>query len=281
MAASLIMKLKYKSGRTPLIKSKKLAEQFGFEDIYIKDESKNPFGTFKDRTSEFVVKKALEEYVDKLALITSGNAGYSLARFAEGTGIKVVCLVDDSLEKSIRDKLKKVVYKVIEVDLHKRIIEPEEVISMVRESEEEVIWDVTNGYHQAYESIVQEIRKVNPDYIVTPVGSGEGFVGLYGGIKRYKLKTKLIGIGVKQKWGSFADKLWTPYTPYKSKIQAIIKEDHKFIRLDEGEIRKLYKEFKNVINCEPSSSVVFSVFDKVKFKESNKIVLINTGNGNT
>lgn len=273
------MKLRYKSGNTPLVKIKSLCKRFNLDNLLVKDESKNPFGTFKDRMSEFAIKEAINEHVDKLVLITAGNAGYSLSRFAKGTNIKVVCLIDKTLKQSIKSQLKKFAYKLIEVYLSKKILRPEQVISSARENDEEVIWDVTNRFHQAYENIIQEIRKENPDYIIIPVGSGGGFVGLYNGIKKYKLKTKLIGVGVRQKWYSYADKLWTPWTPYQAKIESIIKEDHQYIKLDEDEIKRSYKEFKKIIKCEPSSAVVFGALSKIRLSKMDKVILINTGKG--
>jgi len=278
------MKLKYKSGNTPLIKIKSLCKKFGLANLFIKDESKNPFGTFKDRRSEFIIRKGIEEHIDKFVTITSGNAGYSLGKFAKGTNIKIVNFVNKKLKKSIKDELKKVSYKIIEIDLSKKIWAPEEIMTMARENDTEVIWDATNGfhgYHEGYVKIVEEIRKKipGPDFIVVPVGSGEAFCGLYSGIRRFRLKTKLIGVGVKAKWYSFADKLSTPWTPYESLIKTILKEKHEIIRLNEKEVKQMWKEFKNVIDCEPSAAVVFSVFSKLKFKKGDKIILINSGKG--
>jgi threonine synthase len=51
------MKLKYKPGNTPLIKIEKLCKKFGLPNLFIKDESKNPFGTFKDRRSEYIIQR--------------------------------------------------------------------------------------------------------------------------------------------------------------------------------------------------------------------------------
>ncbi len=244
--------------------------------ILIKDESKNPFRTFKDRRSELIIREAKEDYVDKLVLITSGNAGYSLSKFSEKTTIKVVCVVDKKLKESIKKVLKDSIHKLIEVDLSKRILKPEEIIFLARENEEEVIWDVTNGFHKAYEKIIDEIKKENPKFIVVPVGSGEAFVGLYNKIKQLKMKTKLIGIGTKNK-NSFADKLSTPWIPYKSKIQSILKEGNKIIKLNEEEIKDCYKKFKRLVDCEPSSAVVFSFLNKIKL--NSKVILINSGKG--
>ena len=276
------MKPKYKSGNTPLIKIEKLRKKFGFPNLFIKDESKNPFGTFKDRRSEFIIKKGVEHRIDKFVIITSGNAGYSLGKFAEGTNIKIVNVIDKKLKNTIKNKLKEVSYKVIEIDLSKKIWAPEKIIAMARENEREVIWDATDVIHnweKGYIKIIEEIKDKKPDFIVVPVGSGETFCGLYEGIKKFKLKTKLIGIGVKNKWHSFADKLYTPWTPYERKMKAIQREGHKIIRLNEKEVKQMWKEFKNVIDCEPSAAVVFSVFSKLKFKKGDKIILINSGKG--
>ena len=266
-----------KSGNTPLIKNDELAQKFGFA-ILIKDESKNPFRTFKDRRSEVIIKKGRDEQVDTLVLITSGNAGYSLGRFSQGTNIRIVNIVDKKLKKSIKDKLKKY-GEIIEINLSEKILKPEEVILLARQNDEEVIWDVTNGFHEGYEKIVEEVKEANPNFIILPVGSGEAFVGFYKGIEKFKLKTKLIGVGVKDKWQSFADKLHTPWTPYKSKIQSILKEGHKIIKLEEEEIKEAYKQYKDKFNIEPSSSVVFGMLPKLKFKKEDKIILINSGKG--
>ena len=266
-----------KSGNTSLVKNNELSQKFGFA-ILIKDESKNPFGTFKDRRSEIIINRAKDEQVDTLVLITSGNAGYSLGRFSQGTKIRIVNIVDKKLKNSIKEELKKY-GEIIEVNLSEKILKPEEVISLARQNDEEVIWDVTNGFHEGYEKIVEEIKQANPNFIILPVGSGEAFVGFYNGIKKYRLKTKLIGVGIKDKWQSFADKLHTPWTPYKSKIQSILKEGHRIIKLDEEEIKEAYKQYKDKFDIEPSSAVVFGVLPKLKFKKEDKIILINSGKG--
>jgi len=267
----------YKAGGTPLVKYKELEVLFKVPNLLVKDESKNPFGTFKDRRNELVIKRAKNEFVNKLVLITSGNTGYSLARFAEGTNIKVVCIVDKSVSYTIKDKLEKFSYNLIDVDLSKKILKPEEVIAMARESDEEVIWDVTNGFHQAFHSIIQEIVTEEPDWLIIPVGSGEAFVGLYEGLKRHELKTKLVGVGVKGP--SIADKLYTPWTPYKDKIEAILKEGHLYIRLSEEQIKDAYEKVRNIISVEPSSSIVFGVLPELDIDSKDKVIVINSGKG--
>jgi cysteine synthase len=248
------------------------------KNVLIKDESSNHYGTYKDRRSRFIVKKALSEHISKLCLITSGNAGYSLAKIAKPKGIKVVCVVDKGLKTTIKDRLKKVCFKLIEYDLSKEILQPEQVIALARENEGELVWDVTNGYSEAYGEIVSEIKDRKFEYLVCPVGSGEAFVGLYDGLTKHKIKCTLIGVGVKE-CPSIADKLATPWTPYKSKISAILKDGHKLIRLTEEEVESAYGANKGKMKCEPSSAVVWAVFDKFNFEPKAKIIIINSGRG--
>lgn len=270
--------MKFKSGNTPLIKEKYFCKKFGLPNLYIKDESKNPFNTYKDRRSEMIVKKALDEHIDTLVLITSGNAGISLAKFASGSDLKIICIVDKKLPAKIYKKLTDASYKVIRVDLSSRILKPEEIISLARETDEEVIWDVTNGWHNAYEDIIKEIKDVKPHLLITPVGSGEAFVGLFNGIMKYKLHTTLIGVAPKSS-PSFADKLHTPWTPYASKMKSIFFQKHKIFRLSEEKIKQSYSFARKHLACEPSSAIVFGVLPDLKIKKEDTVIVINSGKG--
>ena len=279
---------KSKIGDTPLIKRAKLEELYGIPNLLIKDESKNPFGTFKDRRNKLVIEKAVEERVDKLALITSGNTGYSLARIAKGTGVKVVCIIDRMVDTHIEKLLKKFSYGVIKIDLSQRIFQTEDIIARARETSHEVIWDATNGYHMAFQAIIGEIEKEDPDWLITPVGSGEAYVGLYEGLKKYRMKTKLVGAGIHKlrnnrlelcEGPSIADKLYTPYTPYKRRIETILEEGHLYIQLSEEQVSNAYEKVHPVISCEPSSAAVFAALPEMDIVKENKIIIINSGKG--
>ena len=270
--------IQYKAGDTPLIKIEEFCRKFHLPYLLVKDESKNPFGTWKDRRSEMIVKMAEEEFADKLSLITAGNAGFSLAKFAGKTSMQVVIIADGRLSSSIKSVLQKECYRVIEADLSHRMLKPEEIIALAREGDREVIWEVTNGFHEAYESIVEEIKDSAPDYLICPVGSGEAFVGLYNGIKKYQLKTKLVGVRPKSN-PSFADKLPTSWLLYQAKIQHILKDGNMIIELTEEEIKSAYDYAKNHMVCEPSGTVGLGVFSKIDFKETDNIIVVNSGKG--
>ena len=263
---------------TPLVETDIFREKYNLWKTYIKDESKNQFGTIKDRRNKEILKEATRLGVDKLVLISSGNNAYSLAKIAHGTNIKIVSIVNKNIDVKIKNFLKEVCYQVIEVNLEHKILRTEEIIAFAREKEDEVIWDVTNGYEEHYVSIINEITKVIiPDYIIVPVGSGGIFVGIAEGVSRLGLETKVIGVGIQNTTNSFADKLFTPWTPYHNAIINYKKIGHEVYRVNEEEIKEAYKKYKHLIDCEPSSSIVFCILNKYKFNKNDKIVFINSG----
>lgn len=248
--------------------------------MYIKDESANLFGTIKDRRSKHIVKEAMRLGVDKLTLITSGNNGYSLSMLSKGSEIKVTCIVDKGVSKEIHDRLSEVAYQVIKINLQDKIMRPEEIISFARERDDEVIWDVTNGYEEIYGIVVNEILAQMPKttHIVVPLGSGGIFVGMAEQLERSNHKAKIIGIGPKASHNSFADKLSTPWTPYTRAIETYERLGHITIHLSESDIRKAYLDFRNLCNCEPSASIVFSAPEHFEFKKGDVVVFVNSGN---
>lgn len=265
---------KQKTPEIPLIRLEKLNTIFCLPNLFVKDESKNIFGTWKDRRSKLIFNKIAKNKLIPV-LITSGNAGFSLAKIAQPR--KIICIVDQDLKPSVKKMLLQNCSKVITANLSKKLT-LKQIIHLIQNHKKEKFLDVSNGYYLAYQGIIKELKKDKPDYIICPVGSGEAFWGLYTGIKKYHLKTKLIGLTPKT-LDSFADKLPTIWSPYFPKIKGILKEGHKIIKLNEKEIRDSYSFAKKYLNCEPSSAIVFGVFKKVKFNENSKIILINSGKG--
>ena len=263
---------------TPLIETKIFVDD-GLSHVFIKDESKNRYGTIKDRRNAFIIKEASRLKVDKLVLITSGNNGYSLAKLALNTNIKVVCIINRSIDKKIVSLLHSVAYHVIELNLDEKILRPEEIIAFARERDDEVIWDVTNGYEDAYADVVGEIfsELKQVDYIVVPVGSGGIFIGFIQALERFRKDTKVIGIGTQSAFRSIADKLSTPWTPYARAIENHERMGHRTIRLSEQEIKAVFHKYQNIVPNEPSSSIVFAAPQKFEFKPSDVVVLINSG----
>lgn len=78
------------AGSTPVFKPEKLAQELGTGNLWIKDESRNPTASFKDRASAVVVARAREIDAEVIVTASTGNAGAALAGMAAAVGQKAV-----------------------------------------------------------------------------------------------------------------------------------------------------------------------------------------------
>ena len=69
-------------GGTPLTRSLRLGEQMGLKNLFFKDESRNPTGSFKDRGASVTLSKCREIGAGPVVISSSGNAGASFAAYS-------------------------------------------------------------------------------------------------------------------------------------------------------------------------------------------------------
>jgi len=75
-------------GMSPLLKADRLGAALGLTNLWIKDESQLPTGSFKSRGLAMAVSRAKELGASRLAIPTAGNAGGALAAYAARAGIE-------------------------------------------------------------------------------------------------------------------------------------------------------------------------------------------------
>lgn len=78
------------AGGTPVYALKRLARSLGINSLWVKDESRNPTASFKDRASAIVVARAREIGADVVVTASTGNAGAALAGMSAAVGQKAV-----------------------------------------------------------------------------------------------------------------------------------------------------------------------------------------------
>jgi len=78
------------AGWTPIFAPEKLAEQLGIRNIWVKDESRNPTASFKDRASAIVVARAIQTSAEIIVTASTGNAGAALAGMSASVNQKAV-----------------------------------------------------------------------------------------------------------------------------------------------------------------------------------------------
>ncbi len=75
-------------GMTPLLRCERLGGQVGVGDLWVKDESLLPTGSFKSRGQAVAVTMARHFGVTRLAIPTAGNAGGAMAAYAARGGME-------------------------------------------------------------------------------------------------------------------------------------------------------------------------------------------------
>ncbi|MFW9933958.1 MAG: threonine synthase [Candidatus Thorarchaeota archaeon] len=173
-------------GGTPLLRSRRLAKYLGVRELYIKDETRNPTWSFKDRPMTVGVSKANEQGSTTLASASSGNAAAALAAYCAHAGFSCYCFVPDIAPMGKIAQLLLYGAKVVRLrGLHKG---DDPTVKLLRDACAEYGWTPCpsfgpfNPYQAegpktlAYE-IIEQLDWQVPDVVYVQVGGG----GLLGG----------------------------------------------------------------------------------------------------
>ncbi|MEK9751804.1 MAG: threonine synthase [Rhodospirillaceae bacterium] len=76
-------------GFSPLLPAPRLAGELGVAKLWIKDEGRNPTGSFKDRGMSVAITMAKAFGIERLVMPTAGNAGGSAAAYAARAGLYI------------------------------------------------------------------------------------------------------------------------------------------------------------------------------------------------
>jgi len=80
-------------GDTPLLHAAALGARLDMPNLWVKDDTRNPSGSTKDRASWLVCAKALQFGLDTVATASTGNAAAALASCAAAFGLQAVVFV--------------------------------------------------------------------------------------------------------------------------------------------------------------------------------------------
>jgi threonine synthase len=170
-------------GGTPLIPAQRLGERSGFSNLFIKDESSNPTGSFKARGLSAAVSKAKELGYGKIALPTAGNAGGAAAAYAAKAGMECHVFMPDDTPRVFPLECERYGAKVTLVpgliDDCGRIVAERAAkegwhdVSTLKEPFR-VEGKKTLGYELA-----EDLRWELPDAILYPTGGGTGLIGMW------------------------------------------------------------------------------------------------------
>jgi threonine synthase len=178
-------------GATPLVRTCRLAEAIGIDELYLKFEGMNPTGSFKDRGMVVAVAKALEEGARSIVCASTGNTSASAAAYGAAAGIEVVVLLPAG--KIALGKLLQALVanaRVVAVDGNF-----DEALRVVRELAEQDRHPVTlvnsvnpyriEGQKTAAFEVVDDLGRA-PDVLAIPVGNAGNITAYWAGFRAYR-----------------------------------------------------------------------------------------------
>ncbi|MFC1465367.1 MAG: threonine synthase [Candidatus Brachytrichaceae bacterium NZ_4S206] len=83
-------------GWSPLYRAPVIERTLGIRTVWLKDDSRLPSSSFKDRASAMVIARAMEMGVKTICVASTGNAAAALAALCAGTDFRAVIFVPES-----------------------------------------------------------------------------------------------------------------------------------------------------------------------------------------
>ena len=174
-------------GHTPLMEAPDLASCLEMDSLWLKNETMNPTGSFKDRIAAMVVAKALEAKARTLILVSSGNMANSAAAYGAVAGLETIAIVSPKVSRERLNSIAVYGGKVARVDGTSS-----DRLSLCFRAAEHFGWYNVNSPHNpygphgaktiSYEVFAQAEGK-NFDWFISPVGFGCNFVGNWKGVE--------------------------------------------------------------------------------------------------
>ena len=170
-------------GDTPLLTLPRLGEELGLTNLYVKDESSNPTGSFKARGLAAAISKAKELGIEKVIIPTAGNAGGAMAAYAARAGLRAHIFMPKDTPFANIEESRMAGAEVILVD---GLIS--DAAGMAGEKARAEGWFDVSTFKEPYRMEGKKVMGYElaeafswqlPEVIVYPTGGGTGLVGMW------------------------------------------------------------------------------------------------------
>ena len=175
-------------GVSPLVEAPRLAARLGLERLWVKDDSRNPTLSFKDRVVAVAAARAAEWGFHTLACASTGNLSAAVAAAAAAWGLRAVVFVPADLEAAKVAQARALGATLVRVEGTY-----DEVNRLCLELTDELEgWAFLNVnlrpfYAEGSKTIAFEIAQQlgwrTPDVVVAPLASGSLFTKLARGFR--------------------------------------------------------------------------------------------------
>lgn len=301
-------------GYTPLLKVSNLPTE-GTE-VFIKDESGNPTGSFKARGLSAAVSKAKELGIRKLVIPTAGNAGGALAAYAAKAGMQTLVCMPRQTPEAFKKEAKLLGAGVIEIDGN--ISDCGKLVQQKSANED---WFDVSTLKEPYRlegkktmgyEIAEQLNWEVPDIILYPTGGGTGLLGIWKAFSELEelgwigaRRPRMVAVqsdccnGIqlafqqaetesvyKDSGATIANGLRVPH-PYANRgILKVIRESNgDAVSVSDGDILTALRELasREGLLVAPEGAALWHAFKALKrsgwIREGEKVLLLNTGSG--
>jgi threonine synthase len=168
---------------TPVLQCPRLAQQFGLAQLWIKDESHLPTGSFKSRGLAMAITMAKQFGIRRVALPTAGNAGGAAAAYAARAGMECYVFMPEDTPAINQYECRLFGAKTFLVN---GLIN--DCGRIVREGKERLGWFDLSTLKEPYRiegkktmglELAEQFTWQLPDVILYPTGGGTGLIGMW------------------------------------------------------------------------------------------------------
>jgi threonine synthase len=170
-------------GMTPLIPCPRLGAELGITNLFIKDESQLPTGTFKSRGMTVAASMARHFGIQRLAIPSAGNAGGALAAYAARAGMEAFIFMPEDTPAINQMEAHLAGAHVFLVN---GLIT--DCARIVREGADLMDWFDMSTLREPYRlegkktmglELAEQLGWQLPDVIFYPTGGGTGLIGMW------------------------------------------------------------------------------------------------------
>lgn len=177
-------------GMTPLLGCSSLGKEMGLDDLWVKDDSQLPTGSFKSRGISAAITMAKTFGIQKVAIPTAGNAGGATAAYAARAGMESYVFMPEDTPSVNQLEAKLTGAKVFLVN---GLIT--DCGKIVKEGKEKMGWFDLSTLKEPYRiegkktmgfELAEQFKWKLPDVILYPTGGGTGLIGMWKAFKELR-----------------------------------------------------------------------------------------------
>ncbi|MDA8386768.1 MAG: threonine synthase [Actinomycetota bacterium] len=176
------------AGFTPLVRAERLGNALGLSDLWIKNDTLNPTGSFKDRVVSVALTRARELGLKVAACASTGNLANSVAAHAAWANMESYVFVPANLERAKITTT--AVYGGNLVAIEGNYDDVNRLCAEIASEEPEwgfVNVNVRTYYGEGSKTLAFEVAEQlgwqAPDHVVVPVASGSQLTKIYKGFQ--------------------------------------------------------------------------------------------------